>query len=237
MAVATALAGCEDGRFHFDGEHGKPLSELDLSGPAPHEVALLGPDTVRISPGDKLAITVEGDPDTAKRLRFTLRDGKLAILRKGHFASDHGQVTVNLTMPPPRGLTLAGSGSIFAPGLASDAAVNIAGSGTVETPQLAVETLKVNVAGSGEYRAGGTARRLELTVAGSGSAAMEELKVDSAKVTVAGSGSSRFASDGTVEATILGSGEVRVRGRAQCKVTAMGSGKLVCEPDGPAPQG
>lgn len=236
IALATALSGCDGKHFSVNGESGKPLAELDMSGEAPEDLALLGPDAVNVTLGNKLAITVDGDPELAKQMRFTLKDGSLKILREGgKWSSDDGKVTVNVTMPALRGLTLAGSGKITAAALAKDSKVTIAGSGEVDTPTVTSDSLEVDVVGSGSYHAGGTARDLKLTVAGSGNAEMGGLKVESAKLTIAGSGSARFASDGNVSADIMGSGSVHVIGRATCKVSSMGSGRLVCEAAAEAP--
>ncbi|HVR90035.1 MAG TPA: head GIN domain-containing protein [Novosphingobium sp.] len=236
MALATALSACDGAHFSINGEDGKKLSELDMSGTAPTELVLAGPDAVNVTQGDKLAITVDGDEELAKQMRFTLKDGALGIMRKdGKWGGDDGRVTVNVTMPALRELTLAGSGKITAAALTKDAQITIAGSGEVDTPTVAADSLKIDVAGSGSYRAGGTVRELKLTVAGSGNAEMPTLKVDSAKLTIAGSGSARFASDGNVSADIMGSGSIYVTGRATCKVSSMGSGKLVCEPAAEAP--
>jgi len=229
--AAAASGGCDKMHVSINGEEGKKLSELDLTGAPPTELALLGPDTVRIAEGAALAISVDGDPQLTEDMRFTLKDGTLGILRKNGKSAKDGTVTVNVTMPAPRKLMMAGSGRIFAPGLAGDTArVTVAGSGTVETDRVETDELKVDIAGSGSYRAAGNAKSLRLAIAGSGDARMDALRVDEAKVDIAGSGDSAFASDGTVRANIMGSGEVRVIGRATCKVNSMGSGRLVCEP-------
>ena len=229
--AAAASGGCDNMYVSINGEEGKPLAELDMSGEAPTEVALMGPDTVQLAEGAKLAISVDGDPAVAGDMRFTLKDGTLGILRKHGRSSREGTVTVNVTMPAPRKLMMAGSGRILSPGLAGDEArVTVAGSGTVETAQVQTRNLKVDIAGSGSYRAAGRADSLRLAIAGSGDARMDALRVDEARVDIAGSGDSTFASDGNVRANIMGSGEVRVIGRATCKVSSMGSGRLVCEP-------
>lgn len=233
--AAAASGGCDKLHVSIDGDEGKRLSELDLSGAAPTELALLGPDTVRIATGEKLAISVDGDAAIAEDMRFTLKDGKLGILRKHGKVTKDGIVTVNVTMPAPSKLMMAGSGKIYAPGLAGDEArVSVAGSGTVETEAVATDKLRVDIAGSGSYRAAGNAKSLRLGIAGSGDAQLDALKVDEARVDIAGSGEGAFASDGLVKANIVGSGEVRVIGRATCKVSAVGSGRLVCEPAKPA---
>ncbi len=236
VAMAAGVAAC-DGNVSINGEKGKPLAEIDLTGAPPEEVVLLGPDEIRVTQGDKLAITVEGDKAVTDRLRFTLKDGTLGVLREGKGADmGSGRAVVNVTMPAPRTLTMAGSGKINSAALARDAKVTIAGSGDIETPNVASDKLDLTIAGSGSYRGAGNVGTLEARILGSGSAAMDALKTDKADLTIAGSGNSTFASDGEVKAKIMGSGSVTVRGRARCTVESMGSGKLVCEPgNGAAP--
>lgn len=234
VAMAAGVAAC-DGNVSINGEKGKPLAEIDLTGTPPEELVLLGPDEIRVTQGDKLAITVEGDKAVTDKLRFTLKDGTLGVLREGKSMGD-GKAVVNVTMPAPKTLTMAGSGKINSAALARDAKVTIAGSGDIETPNVASDKLELTIAGSGSYRSAGNVKVLEVSIVGSGSAAMDALKTDKADLTIAGSGNSTFASDGEVKAKIMGSGSVTVRGRARCTVESMGSGKLVCEPgNGTAP--
>ncbi len=230
VVMATGAAGCDGMNISINGEDGKKLSELDMSGAPPEELVLLGPDTVEVTAGDKLAISVDGDPEAAERVRFTLKDGTLGILRKDKDWSGGNKVAVvHVTMPAPKEVTMAGSGKITAAALAPKAKVTIAGSGLIETPGLAGESLDLTIAGSGSYRAAGNIGSLDMTVAGSGSAEADALRVDKAKISIAGSGNASFMSDGEVDASIMGSGSVKVKGRAKCTVSAMGSGKLYCE--------
>lgn len=229
VVLAAGAAGCE-GKVSINGGEGKPLAELDLSGKAPDELVLAGPDEVRVTAGDKLAITVEGDPQAREQVRFSLKDGSLAIHRGNKtFGSDGKVAIIHVTMPPPREVVMAGSGKISTAGLASKAEVTVAGSGTIESSALSGDSLDLTIAGSGNFHGAGQVRKLELTIAGSGSAQMEALRADRAEVTIAGSGNAAFASDGEVEANIVGSGDVTVKGRARCTVSALGSGKLICE--------
>ncbi|MDE2434662.1 MAG: DUF2807 domain-containing protein [Sphingomonadales bacterium] len=230
IALAAAVAGCDGASFKINGEEGKKLADLDLTGAAPEELVLAGPDEVQVQPGDKLAITVDGDADAAAKLRFTLKDGTLGIMREGKLFGSGGKIAVvHVTMPAPKEVVMAGSGKIVAAALASKAKITVAGSGNIETPHVAGDSLDLTIAGSGSLRGAGNVKSLEMTVAGSGSAALDALKTDKAKVTIAGSGDAAFASDGEVEATIMGSGQVTVKGRARCTVNSMGSGRLVCE--------
>jgi Putative auto-transporter adhesin, head GIN domain len=236
VALAAGVSGCDGAKFTLNGEEGKTLADLDLAGKAPTELVLLGPDDVEIKQGDKLAITVEGDPDAIEALRFTLSDTSLGILRRDKSRwDDSKRALIRVTMPAPRELIMAGSGTIRAAALAPGGKVVIAGSGSIEVASVSGDSLEATLPGSGSLRAAGNVGKLDLTILGSGAAHLDAVKAERAKVTIAGSGGATFASDGEVEATIMGSGKVTVRGRARCKVSAMGSGTLVCEtPSEPA---
>jgi hypothetical protein len=226
LGLVLALSACDNADISINGEKGKPLAELDLTHATAQELVLLGPDTVRVHPGDKLAIHVEGDSEP---LRFTLKDGALGILRKPGSSSSN-PLTIDVTMLAPTSLTMGGSGQITADSVAPKAKVSILGSGTIETPHVALTDLEVNIAGTGSYRASGTAGALNINIAGTGNAELDGLKADKAEVSIAGTGDARFASDGPVKASIVGTGSVHVKGRAKCEVSAVGTGKVVCEP-------
>jgi hypothetical protein len=229
LAIAGSLAGCNGANVNFNGKEGVRLSELDLSGEAPSEVTLLGPDSVDIRDGETLSIQVEGSDEAKERMRFVLDNGSLGILRKNGNWGDDGTATVIVTMPAPAKLSLAGSGRMTAASVSDKPEINVLGSGTLDLPSVAAASIAVNIMGSGTLKAAGTSDTLDLNLMGSGSAEMDGLKVGKAEVQVAGSGDATFASDGEVNANIMGSGNVTVRGRARCKVKTMGSGSLVCE--------
>ena len=230
VAMAAGVAGCDGSKVSINGEHGKKLAELDMSGAAPDELVMFGPDEVQMTQGDKLAITVDGDPAAVEQLRFTLKGGTLGILRAGKmFSGDSKLAVVHVTMPAPKELTMGGSGKITALALAPGAKVTILGSGQIDAKSVSGDRLEVTLPGSGSFTAAGKVGKLDLTILGSGSAELGAVSVDSAKINVLGSGGATFSSDGEVDATILGSGSVTVKGRARCKVSAIGSGQLICE--------
>ncbi len=228
LGIAFAVSACGNGlAVLVNGGDGVPLANLDMSGAAPTRLVLASPDTVVISDGKALAITVSGDAAAVEALRFTLRDSTLGILReKGSEAK--GTATLNITMPPAREFVLAGSGQIRAPTMVGNAEINVAGSGNVAIARMSASKLNINVMGSGTLETAGTAERLEFNVAGPGRLAGRRLKVARAEINIAGSGGGAIASDGKVTANIAGSGEVTVYGRADCKISAVGSGKLSC---------
>ncbi|AKM11939.1 hypothetical protein AB433_16435 [Croceicoccus naphthovorans] len=224
MALATGLAACNAENISMGGKQGVPLEDLDISGAPPKTVAMAGPDTVILREGDTLAITVDGSDAMKAAMRFSLSE-----IARSKDAPEDETATVNVTMPAPEGLVMAGSGRIRAASMAPTAKVTIAGSGDVDASGIDAESLKVSVVGSGTFKGSGKAERLDLNIAGSGDAAMDTLEFGGADIAITGSGRGAFRSDGDVSAKIVGSGKVRVIGRANCSVKAVGSGKLVCE--------
>ncbi|WAT17209.1 DUF2807 domain-containing protein [Aurantiacibacter sp. MUD11] len=229
MVAAAGLSGCGDVDVRFGENEGVPLAELDMSGDPPETVALAAPDNVVITTGEEFNIEVEGSDEAKDRMRFVLEEGTLGISREDGDWRDRDRATVNVTMPPPNSLVMAGSGSITTDAMSDNAEIVIAGSGSITANGLAATDLEVMIAGSGSVAASGSTNSLELNVMGSGSADMADLSVGNGEVNIAGSGDAAFASDGRVEANIMGSGTVRVSGAASCEVNSMGSGTLVCE--------
>ena len=209
---------------------GVALQDLDLSEANVRHLAILGPDDVTITRGDRAAIVVEGDEDAADAIRFQLDDNKLSVMRLGG-KRQNGSATVKLTLPKLRKISLAGSGSVHVDAITGNKArISVAGSGSVDCDEIEVEQLKIQMLGSGSVTAKGRAKTLSLKIAGSGNIALSGLSTESANVSMAGSGNASFASDGDVSASMAGSGNVTVKGRARCTVKGMGSGRLVCEP-------
>jgi hypothetical protein len=232
-ALASSTAGCK-GNVSIDGlDGGVPLDELDMSGDAPNALLVAAPVEVVLKSGKTLKIAAKGDDEVIERLRFSNKDGKLAISTDGGNWGNNwgggGKAVLNVTMPAPKSISIAGSGSVSAPAMAKEADINIAASGSVAVKKVAAGSLTISIAGSGSVKAAGSAEKLELNIAGSGGAQMDKLTAEKAEITVAGSGSTVFASDGKVKANIMGSGDVRVIGRADCTVSSMGSGSLKCE--------
>lgn len=229
---ACALSACEGGNMQINGQEGVPLSQLEMTGAAPSEVVLASGDTVIVSDGTTFSVKVEGtDTDS---LRF-VRDGAVIGVTRVDGWEGEPNATVRITMPPPREVVIAGSGTIRAQSLAPTADVSIGGAGTVEFGRVAAEKLGINIGGSGTVRGAGTARQLEVLIGGTGDVAMPGLKAESAEVSIGGNGDVEFASDGTVEANIGGAGDVKVSGSAKCTVNSFGSGTLTCSPSAALP--
>ncbi len=234
FGIGLTLSGCDGMDVKIGDKEGVPLADLDMSGEAPKGVVLAGPDTLIVTEGDRLDITVEGDQGAVDAMRFNLEEGTLGIMREKGSWSDKGKAIVRVTMPLPEEIVIAGSGTATLPGMAKAAEVTIGGSGTIDLGTLDGDSLEITIGGSGNITAKGKVAQLELTIGGSGKADMAGLTVDKAEISVGGSGDARFASDGEVEANIAGSGDITVTGSAKCTIKAFGSGKLTCKPAGAA---
>ena len=229
LALGVTLAGCDGADIEINGQKGVPLADIEMAGAAPTEVVLSSGDTVILTNGDTFNITVEGT-DT-ESLRF-VRDAEVIGITREKDWKGGSTATIRITMPPPREVVIAGSGTIKAESLATTSEVSIGGSGLIEFGTVAAETLGINIGGSGTVRGAGTVKKLEVNIGGAGDVEMPSLKADTAEVSIGGSGDVAFASDGEVTANIAGAGDVKVAGAAKCTVNAFGSGTLTCSADG-----
>ncbi|TIX49159.1 head GIN domain-containing protein [Alteraurantiacibacter aquimixticola] len=212
------------------GGTGVPLEELDMSGDTPRELILAGADNVVVTPGDDFTISVQGDDEVKETLRFRLEDGALHVASRNSGNGGEGIATINIIMPPPEKVTIAGAGQIAVAELADDAEVVIAGAGQISVLDLDIASLGVTIAGAGRFTAGGKVEELKLKIAGAGKAKMAGLLAEEADVHIAGAGNATFGCDGEVDARIFGAGHVTIRGSASCHVRSMGSGWVRVEP-------
>jgi len=227
LALGALLAGCDGADMEINGQKGVPLAEVEIAGPPPSEVVLSSGDIVILTEGNTFALTVEGtDTDS---LRFVRDSEVIGITRPKDWSGD-SNATIRITMPAPKEVVIAGSGSIEAQALAPTSSVSIGGSGTITFTKVSAEKLSVNIGGSGAVKGAGTAKRLEVNIGGSGDVDFAGLKADSAEISIGGAGDVAFASDGEVQANLAGAGDVKVTGSAKCTVSAFGSGTLTCTP-------
>ncbi len=230
LMLGTSLSGCGFVSMDMDWDEveGVPLAELDMSGDAPDEISLAGPDSLIITEGDGMTITLDGDSEAGDALRFDLDGDELTIARDNNVYDGSKRAIVRLTIPAPETLGIAGSGDIESATMASRAEIEIAGSGSITVAAIDAEDLDVAIAGSGDVSAAGSAQSLDVSIAGTGNVRLGELMADNVSVSIAGSGNVDLASNGRVDGSIAGSGNITVTGSATCSVDTAGSGKLTC---------
>ena len=226
-ALGEALS--ENGKFRFErGEDDEwdsfEEARLTDASPAKLKVALRKTDTVRVTTGEKLAMTVSGGEAAEAALQFRITEDEVKIVRRK--GADHGPLAIAVTMPAPSHIAIGGAGVVEAESMAGDATIAIGGSGTVRVAALDAERLDAKIGGSGTMEVAGSVGHLALKIGGSGHFMSPRLEAREVRIAIGGSGEAEIASDGDVEAKIGGSGDITVHGNPRCSLRAGGSGRL-----------
>lgn len=231
MAAAVAAAGCTQARS----ENGGPTVERNYTVGNFDRIDLAGAYDVTVRTGAAPGVKASGDEKTIERLTVEVRDGVLLIhprKRKGigWNWSNHGKVTVNVTVPSLRGAQLAGAGDIRINEVKGDEFTGgIAGSGDLTIDRAEVGALKLEIAGAGNAKiVGGRAKSAEYDIAGSGGIDARGITTETASVSIAGAGNVTAHAANTASVSIMGAGDVDVTGGAKCTITKAGAGNVRC---------
>lgn len=228
-AVADAIDAVSEGKSDFD--NGKTIGTSPATVESFTRLAAMGPDHVIFKTGDSFSIVAQGSADAVGKLRYIIKDGRLAIGREkdGWKMAKGDPATIIVTAPFISAIALAGSGNITADKVSGDdVKLTLAGSGDMKVAAISAKSLKGTLAGSGNFDMGGSATKANLSIAGSGTMNAAGLIVTDADVSIAGSGDAKLNATGTVKASIAGSGNVDVTGGAKCSSSSVGSGKIHC---------
>ena len=231
QALGEALA--ENGKFRFEREDDEEWQTLEqvrltVAEPTALKVSLGRRDVVRVSNGDKLSVSVEGGEEAEAALRFRVSEDTIKIARRRDAQAD--KLIIDVTMPPPRKISVGGAGRVEAATLASEAEVAIGGSGHIAIENVASSTLSARIGGSGTIEAKGSADELGLKIGGSGHFECPKLQVERARIAIGGSGKAEVGCEGEVNAKIGGSGDIVIRGTPRVSLKSGGAGRLRCEP-------
>ena len=182
---------------------------------------------VIITQGDNFKVTVEGESNIIAELETDVRNGIWEI-DYDHCVRDHDDVTIFITMPRVRSLSISGSGVITSTNIMTvdDINLSISGSGKIDVG-LKADDIFSRISGSGKVVLEGEANSLEHNVSGSGDLFAFLLQTRNADIRVSGSGNSEVKVTDNLNVRISGSGDVYYRGRPQVEVSVSGSGKLV----------
>lgn len=193
-------------------------------------VAVGGSDNVVIRHGSGFSVVATGAQDDLDRLEIKVERGSLGIGRKsGNWNWSSKNVTVAVTLPALRGLSLGGSAAVQADRGEGDVFdLKLGGSGNLMVGQVQAKTVNVSVSGSGNAKASGQCGALNLRLAGSGDVDLSGLACTNADIRVAGSGDVLARASGQANISVAGSGDVMVTGGAKCTKRVAGSGDVVC---------
>ncbi len=156
-------------------------------------------------------VEVEGPESALSEIKYEVEKGSLEVKSKNRNGWKNGikGVTLYITMPEVRGISLAGSGDI----IGKDAFEN---QGDID----------ISIAGSGNVVLAGSGKSVRVSIAGSGDADLSGFNGGKCKVDIAGSGNARVGEVETLDVSIAGSGDVRYKGSSKVNSSIAGSGKV-----------
>jgi len=209
---------------------------------------LAGSPKVILRQGSPQKVELEGDPADLARIETVVSSGQLrigvkntnnrnnsdsdgGILDKLIGSSDNyrmGPVTVYVTMPEIKALSVSGSGSIKAAEAikANDLDLAVSGSGSLNLAQVQSAAISSAISGSGSITIMGAAPRHDIRISGSGNVQSADLRAQDSKVSISGSGNCRVNATKTLDARIAGSGNIYVSGNPQINSSVAGSGRV-----------
>jgi hypothetical protein len=193
-------------------------------------VAVGGSDNVVIRHGAGYSVIATGAQADLDRLDIKVERGSLGIGRKsGNWNWSSKDVTIAVTLPTLRGVSLGGSAAVQADRGDGDVFdMKLGGSGDLMIGQLQARTVNLALSGSGNAKASGQCGALNLRLAGSGDVDVSGLACTNADIRVAGSGDVLARASGQANISVAGSGDVTVTGGAKCTKRVAGSGDVVC---------
>jgi len=182
---------------------------------------------VILTPGSPQKIVVEGQQNIIDLIK---RDVNSGVWRIGFSKNvkDYKEVTVYITVPSVRQVSLTGSGNIRSKGAFAGIDkldVSVSGSGDIQFEAQARD-MYLHLSGSGDVEMMGSTNSLNIAISGSGDVNASSLKSSSCKVQISGSGDASVQVNGDLDTSISGSGDVHYKGEANVTAKISGSGEV-----------
>lgn len=165
---------------------------------------------VIVKKGSQQSISIEAQQNIIDQIQKEVKNGSWEITFGNNVrARDFKDVTINITIPTIKALSIAGAGDI----VTADAFDGL-------------DEVKLSIAGAGDIEFLGSANSAKVSIAGSGDVQAEKFTVKDCKVSIAGSGSCYVDVSGELKASIAGSGDVKYKGSPKVSISAAGSGRV-----------
>jgi hypothetical protein len=198
------------------------------------EISLRIPAKLYLEQGPVQKVTIDAKSSVKNEI-ITEISGRSLVIRfpaKNYFFRnlDPGSITIHITVPEISGLSLSGSGDIFAKGSLTTRImdVNISGSGNVDLSDLLAERVKAVISGSGNIILKGSKPAAEFTgtISGSGNIKAQNFEAENVKANISGSGNCSIGSNGQCTVRIAGSGNFHYKGDPSIDSTVAGTGSI-----------
>ncbi|RPH32333.1 MAG: DUF2807 domain-containing protein [Bacteroidales bacterium] len=187
---------------------------------------------IYLSQAASYKVEMEGDADYLEKIETVVDGNVLKIKNKDHFNFEFNnkKMKIHISMPQVNGLTISGSGDIFAQTAikTDDLKVKISGSGNVKIDNLSVKNLDMAISGSGDIEMSGTdvAESASYSISGSGDIDNQGLQCKKVNIHVSGSGDVKVWAVDELDAKVSGSGDVYYKGRPIIDAKTSGSGGI-----------
>lgn len=194
------------------------------------KVALAISADVYLKQESETSVVIEGDEKTLEHIKTYIEKGTLKIKYDKWSWRNYKKVTIYISSPDYAGVSVSGSGDIFAKSDISSSKISFAvsGSGGIHMKELNAEVISTQISGSGEINlaASGDIRTLSVAISGSGDIDASALMVDEVVVKISGSGGAKVHASSRLEVSVSGSGDVYYKGNPQINAHISGSGKV-----------
>ena len=183
------------------------------------QVDVAGPFNVILEQGDSNTVRVEGTTEQLSKITIYVKDGSLYIdQRKQEDGNIFNGMQIFVTCPMVKGIEIAGSGTVTTPQALNvkDIYIEVAGSGRVTLAKMTAQDVKCEIAGSGDITIGMLqANEVRNEIAGSGNIDIAGLTCKNVKNEIAGSGDIVLSNINVdhVKTEIAGSGDVTLLGK------------------------
>ena len=210
------------------GPRGKGASvqkQLDL--PAITGIHLSISAEVRLSQGDRQAVSIKAQPNIVELINTEVKNGNWNISFT-ESVKGHGDIIIDLTVTDLESIGLSGSGSVHGQnafhGL-QDLELVISGSGDIKL-DFESESVECMLSGSGDMQLAGKVNQQEINITGSGDISAFDLATAQTRISITGSGDAEVQVSDQLEASIVGSGDVHYHGAPAVRSNIIGSGDV-----------
>ena len=193
-------------------------------------VELRGIGTLYIEVGDEESLIIQAEESVVASIITEVSDGRLVIRFDPWTAftqwASAGQVTMWLKARSLSSVAIAGSGIVQSPELAADVLqLSISGAGTVYSGVRARE-LKVTASGQAEVTLVGMCEQQDVRLTGSGAYHARKLRSRDAKLAINGAGRADVTVEDSLDVQIGGAATVTYAGNPQVNQRIGGFGKV-----------
>ncbi len=175
-------------------------------------------------------VEIYAQSNVLDKIETPIENGQLRLqFRKFGNVGSHNRIITRISAPDINGLSVNGSGNLYANQAISSNNMNLKvnGSGNITIASYTGNDLIANVNGSGRIAVnGGSVKTEDLRISGSGDLDLLNLQAENVTVHTSGSGSTSVYATRTLDVHISGSGDVYYRGTPSVSTSISGSGKV-----------